>query len=116
MILKNVYASGWAATGAKGVLASTMMNAYSVADALVSDLSTFSPSETNEEVVMNPDPPHPEDPPREIQDGIKSGMVVGYDEWKAVDLEEVRRGKAVGKERERMGWEDMRRFLSNVRS
>ncbi|KAF8905843.1 FAD/NAD-P-binding domain-containing protein [Gymnopilus junonius] len=26
--LKRVYASGWAATGAKGVLASTMMNAY----------------------------------------------------------------------------------------
>lgn len=35
--LKNVYASGWAATGAKGVLASTMMDAYGVADTIISD-------------------------------------------------------------------------------
>lgn len=35
--LKSVYASGWAANGAKGVLASTMMDAYAVAATLVGD-------------------------------------------------------------------------------
>ena len=31
-VLKNVYASGWAAHGARGVLASTMVDAYGVAE------------------------------------------------------------------------------------
>jgi len=35
-----VYASGWAASGARGVLASTMLDAYAVADAILGDSHT----------------------------------------------------------------------------
>jgi adrenodoxin-NADP+ reductase len=35
--LRRVYASGWAATGARGVLAATMIDAYAVADAILAD-------------------------------------------------------------------------------
>ncbi|GLB39311.1 putative reverse transcriptase (RNA-dependent DNA polymerase) [Lyophyllum shimeji] len=35
--LHNVCASGWAATGTKGVLAATIINAYAVADTILSD-------------------------------------------------------------------------------
>ena len=41
-VLQNAYASGWASTGAKGVLASTMMNAYSVTDTIIADLKAIS--------------------------------------------------------------------------
>jgi adrenodoxin-NADP+ reductase len=130
--LKNIYASGWAATGAKGVLASTMMNAYAVADTIISDISpngeavnSSMPSYAGsggevDEVVMNPDPPHPEDPPPEIQVAVKDRLVMGYDAWEAVDDEEVRIGRMLGKGKERMRWEDARLFLStgssNIRS
>lgn len=125
-VLKNVYASGWAATGAKGVLASTMINSYATADTLLEDwmpqigatstTSRSSPSgqavlsEDLVETVLNPNS-HPEDPPQEVQDGLKEGLVSDYGDWKAVDAEEVRRGEALGKERERMGWEEARVFL-----
>jgi adrenodoxin-NADP+ reductase len=121
-VFKNVYASGWAATGAKGVLASTMMNAYSVADTILSDwfpkdgrLRTTGPSSPGlhdaAEIILNPDP-HSHDPPPEILAGLREGVVTSYEGWKAVDAEEVRRGEMVGKERERMGWEDVRQFLT----
>ncbi|KII90439.1 hypothetical protein PLICRDRAFT_52176 [Plicaturopsis crispa FD-325 SS-3] len=127
-ILKNVYASGWAATGAKGVLASTMINAYAVADQILSDwlpkgdeanttpvVPTSSPSAsvspTSEaEEIMNSNPDL-EDVNSEITAGIADGVVTEYGDWKAVDAEEVRRGETLSKERERMGWENARTFL-----
>lgn len=128
--LKNVYASGWAATGAKGVLAATMINAYAIADTIISDwiphakhfgTTPISPPPeqgvVDSEVadsVLNPDP-HPEHPPQEIVDGLKDGLVTEYHDWKAIDAEEMRRGEALGKERERMGWEEARTFLAVAR-
>jgi len=42
--------------------------------------------------------------------------MVTYEDWKKVDVEEVRRGgevgKEVGKERERMGWQEARALLA----
>ena len=64
--------------------------------------------------MMNPDP-HPEDPPPEIEDALREGLVVDYEGWKAVDAEEVERGEVIGKERERMGWEEARAFLARLR-
>ena len=81
--LKNVYASGWAATGAKGVLASTMMNAY---DTILRDTS---PTELIEEIVLNPQPDL-DDIPVEVEQGIMEGMVMQYGDWKRVDEEEIR--------------------------
>ncbi|TFK31179.1 hypothetical protein BDQ12DRAFT_694469 [Crucibulum laeve] len=129
-VLQNAYASGWASTGAKGVLASTMIDAYAVADTILTDLmpkdepvKTTPASPTREqgvadddvaEIVMNPNP-HPEDPPEEIKEALKEGMVTTYSDWKKVDEEEVRRGEVLGKERERMGWEEAREFLTKTK-
>ncbi|KAG8213887.1 hypothetical protein J3R82DRAFT_10632 [Butyriboletus roseoflavus] len=120
--LRNVYASGWSANGAKGVLATTMMDAYAVADTILSDIMSGTSVETTpareheSEVVSNTLAsnlgPHPEDPPEEIKQGIKDGLVTQYDDWGVIDAEEVRRGALLGKERERMSWEDARKFLS----
>jgi adrenodoxin-NADP+ reductase len=126
--LKNVYASGWAATGAKGVLASTMLNAYAVADTILSDwmpegelVSTTPTSPPSGQSTVDDDiaeivlssNPHPENPPQEILDGMKDGLVTEYQDWKKIDAEEVRRGEILGKERERMEWAEAQAFLSS---
>ncbi|KAI6134475.1 hypothetical protein EDD17DRAFT_1780586 [Pisolithus thermaeus] len=120
----NVYASGWAANGAKGVLASTMMDAYAVADTILSDItpgkdivqttaaSAYLSNENSADLTLNPRP-HPEDPPKEVAQGIKDGIVTQYEDWKAVDAEETRRGEIRGKERERMNWEEAKAFLTS---
>ena len=99
------YTSGWAATGAKGVLASTMMNAYGVADTIVSDWAANGWNKT-----LNLD-----EPPLEVQRALKEGLVTNYADWKKIDEEEVKRGEAIGKERERMGWVEASRFLNKYR-
>ncbi|KAI6046231.1 hypothetical protein EDC04DRAFT_2632592 [Pisolithus marmoratus] len=122
--IPNIYASGWAANGAKGVLASTMMDAYAVADTILSDItpgpervqttaaSEYLPNENSADLMLNPQP-HPEEPPKEVVQGIKDGTVTQYEDWKAVDAEEIRKGEVLGKERERMNWEDAKAFLAS---
>lgn len=118
--LSNMYASGWSANGAKGVLAATMMDAYSVADTILSDIASCSAENVTAEhgngevphTLMPSLSPHPDDPPEEIKQGIMDGLVTQYHDWNAIDAEEVRRGALLGKERERMNWEDARTFLS----
>lgn len=120
--LRNMYASGWSANGAKGVLATTMMDAYAVTGTILSDImpgtaeiDTANGEHENEAVQDTLVPnlsPHPEDPPEEVRQGIRDGLVTQYDDWNIVDAEEVRRGALLGKERERMGWEDAKKFLS----
>ena len=102
-IFNNVYTSGWAATGAKGVLASTMMNAYGVADTIISDWVL-----NGRDKALNLD----DEPPEEVQTALKEGLVTNYADWKKIDEEEVRRGEAIGKERERMGWVEASKFLN----
>jgi adrenodoxin-NADP+ reductase len=104
-IINNIYASGWAATGAKGVLASTMMNAYGVADTIISDW--IANKHAGQDKALNLD-----DPPEEVQTALKEGLVTNYADWKKIDKEEVRRGEANGKERERMGWVEASKFLN----
>lgn len=124
--VKHIYASGWAATGAKGVLASTLMDAYAVADTVISDLTLegqaagtypvsapFSPSPT--EAVMNP-MPSLDDLPQEVEDGLRKGIVIDYRDWKYVDAEEIRMGMEMGKERERMSWDEAKAYLDGRRS
>jgi len=117
-VLKNMYASGWAATGAKGVLAATMMDAYAVAETIASDWlgkgqSSIAPGlvQGDCEWEMNATP-HPDDPPPEIRNGLAEGNVLEYGDWKAVDAEEVIQGERQGKERERMGWDEVKAFLA----
>jgi adrenodoxin-NADP+ reductase len=105
--LRNVYASGWASTGARGVINSSMMNAYDVAQTIISDMEN---PPAIEEAVLNPEPPL-EDIPTEVKQGIKQRNVVQYGDWKKIDDEEIRRGEVLGKERERMLWDQAKNFV-----
>jgi adrenodoxin-NADP+ reductase len=124
--LRRVYASGWAATGARGVLAATMIDAYAVADAILADHFGDGPGggaeampvqgEAFSDDVLVSEDVDPESVPRAVEQGVKEKRVVQYDQWKKIDAEEVRRGVERGKERERMGWEEAHEFLTSARS
>ena len=117
--LKNIYTSGWAATGAKGVLASTMLNAHSLVETIISDILPGSQADSRistnlaiptapdidieADSVLNPQPDL-DDVPSLIRDARLSGAVFDYDQWKRVDDEEILRGQQKNKERERMSW------------
>ncbi|KAF8335314.1 uncharacterized protein EI90DRAFT_3280061 [Cantharellus anzutake] len=122
--IKNVYASGWAANGAKGVLASTMYDAYAVSDLLVSDHLSQQNELASEESIapsinlLQGD----QDLGTNLATGLPAFLneaskgagkrVVSYPEWKMIDEEERRRGQQMGKEKERMSWEEVNTFLS----
>jgi adrenodoxin-NADP+ reductase len=95
-VVDRVYTSGWAANGAKGVIATTMMDAYGVAERLLEDALAS-------EVSYDPGLPP------EITGSEK--RIVTYADWKRIDAEEIRRGEAVNKERERMTWLEVENFL-----
>lgn len=98
--VNGVYASGWAANGAKGVLATTLMDAYLVAERLLEDnMATGVEHPTLEPGV-----------PKELNTPDK--RVISYDDWKRIDAEEIRRGEKMQKERERMIWPEINNFLS----
>ncbi|KAF8759150.1 NADPH adrenodoxin oxidoreductase, mitochondrial [Rhizoctonia solani] len=111
--VRGVYASGWAANGARGVLASTMWNAYSVAEKILQNLAANTVPDNQPEagmiakdgIVLKGEPGLP-------LPLIEAGkLVVSYSDWKRIDNEEIRRGGEVGKERERMSWEEVMEFL-----
>ncbi len=119
--LRGVYASGWAATGARGVLASTMLDAYAVADAILADhhfsdggVSEAPVAEYSEDALVANDAVDLESVPGEVEEGVRARRVVQYDQWKKIDAEEVRRGAEMDKERERMGWEEAHEFLTST--
>ena len=106
--VKGVYSSGWASNGARGVLATTMMDAYSVAETL---LTEHFQGETDAEPpveVLNSDP-RTGAPPEVEQSTTR---IIGYNDWKQIDEEEIRRGRERKKERERMVWGDVINFLA----
>ena len=123
--LRHVYASGWAATGARGVLAATMIDAYAVADTILTDHHSSSkgsgagseviPIHHSEDVLVSDDVDL-ESVPKEIEQAVKERHVVQYDQWKKIDAEEVRRGEESSKERERMGWEEAHEFLTSTKA
>ncbi|KAI0256248.1 FAD/NAD-P-binding domain-containing protein [Lactifluus subvellereus] len=122
--LRGVYASGWAATGARGVLAATLIDAYAVADTILADyhddddgrgaVSAPLEGEAYSNDVLVAEDVDLECVPREVKEGIKERRVMEYDQWKKIDAEEVRRGTEMGKERERMGWEEAHEFLTSA--
>ncbi|KAI0253844.1 FAD/NAD-P-binding domain-containing protein [Lactifluus subvellereus] len=120
--LRRVYASGWAATGARGVLAATLIDAYAVADTILADYrddgrgAAAAPleGEAYSDNALVAEDVDLESVPREIEEGVKERRVVEYDQWKKIDAEEMRRGAEMGKERERMGWEEAHEFLTSA--
>ncbi|KAH9957370.1 hypothetical protein BC827DRAFT_1261598 [Russula dissimulans] len=95
--LRRVYASGWAATGARGVLAATMIDAYAVADAILEDHfpdrdgpGAVAPPVHSDDMLVSDDVDL-ESVPREIEKSMREKLIVRYDHWKKIDAEEVRR-------------------------
>ncbi len=84
-----------------------MMDAYSVAETLLTDHFQGEPNaESPVEVVMSD--PRPGIPPEVEQSTVR---VISYDDWMRIDEEEIRRGQERKKERERMVWTDVIKFL-----
>lgn len=106
--VKGVYCSGWASNGAKGVLATTMMDAYSVAETLLTD-HFQGEAQTESSVKVVTSDPRPGIPPEVEQSTVR---VISYDDWMRIDEEEIRRGQERKKERERMVWTDVMKFLA----
>jgi adrenodoxin-NADP+ reductase len=120
-VVNRVYTSGWAGIGARGVLATTMMNAYGVADRILGETfpETFnftSPSANAEKVDVLPFKVEDEEAPGDIEEAVKQGQITTYGDWRAVDAEEVRRGQETGKERERMEWPQARDYLQEFKA
>ncbi|EMD35974.1 hypothetical protein CERSUDRAFT_115921 [Gelatoporia subvermispora B] len=118
--VRNVYASGWASVGARGVLASTMMDAYAVTDVILRDAQGETRADgeatTVEQVEVLPREVGDDAPPPEVERALREGLVTDYEAWRMVDAEEVRRGEAMRKERERMSWDEARSFLATARA
>ncbi|KAH9032459.1 hypothetical protein EDB85DRAFT_2145576 [Lactarius pseudohatsudake] len=95
--LRRVYASGWAATGARGTLALTILDAYGVTDSILADYDYDAGAENSEDALVADD-------------------TVDLESWKKIDAEEVRCGAEMDKERERMGWEEAHDFLTRTGS
>ncbi|PCH34565.1 ferrodoxin-NADP(+) reductase [Wolfiporia cocos MD-104 SS10] len=131
--MRNVYASGWAAMGARGVLASTMMDAYAVADVIlrdafpeedvrtvnVGDVDVGAGAQTKGELGFAEDvlakDVDVDAPPPEVEAAWRRGELTDYEDWKLVNAEEIKRGQQKGKERERMGREEALAFLEGIR-
>lgn len=128
--VQNVYASGWASTGARGVLASTMMDAYSVAGTILAD--AFPEDFRKEGDVLDlvekraetkapvrqvlAKEADPDSLPEEVEVARREGNIFTYEDWKLIDAEEIRKGAERGKERERMvSFEEARTFLDVAR-
>ncbi len=60
--------------------------------------------------IMNPSS-LPDSLPPEIVHGLEGRNIVEFEDWKKVDEEETKRGQAIGKDRERMVWEEAKRYL-----
>ena len=124
--LRHVYESGWAATGARGVLASTMIDAYAVAGTILADHFGNGSGGGAEAVpvqddvysddILVSDDVDLESVPKAVEQGMKEKRVVEYDQWKKLDAEEIRCGAERGKERERMGWDEVHEFLTSARA
>ena len=87
--LPGLYVSGWLARGPNGVIATTMYDAFTAAETIMSDASSV---EGKDEL-----PPLPF-----LQDaGFGNKQIINWSDWKAIDAEERRRGALLGKEREK---------------
>ena len=97
--MPGMYVSGWLARGPVGVIASTMYDANSVADLLLADWAAQSEHSAARGLLQ--DVPAPADGlPHELRAPTKP--VVSWAGWERLDREELRRGKELGKLREKV--------------
>lgn len=101
----GMYVSGWLATGPVGVIASTMMDAFAAADAIVTDWAqkrpTFCASVGQAEAL------------RREPEALAGRRIVRYHDWLQIDAAERARGAQWGKRREKfLSVEDMLNVVS----
>ncbi|OQV18152.1 NADPH:adrenodoxin oxidoreductase, mitochondrial [Hypsibius exemplaris] len=90
---KGLYCSGWIKRGPVGVILTTMNDAYETVDSLLDDLKAG---------LINVEERKPS---REaVVEFLRSRQCdpVTFPEWEAIDAEEMKRGEAVGKPREKL--------------
>ena len=99
--VKGLYCSGWIKRGPVGVILTTMSDAYETVDSLLDDVKAD---------VLSAEEEKPDR--RDILAFLRERNCdpVTFPEWEAIDAEEVRRGEAVGKPREKLV--DIREMLS----
>ncbi|KAJ3415999.1 hypothetical protein HDV05_003596 [Chytridiales sp. JEL 0842] len=98
--MPGLYVAGWLKRGPVGVIAATMYDAFETADSLLADIQTAPQS-------SKPGFDH-------INDLLRARCVrsVDFKDWKKIDEEEVRRGDALGKPREKiLGVPDKLKFV-----
>ncbi|CAJ2513761.1 Uu.00g018800.m01.CDS01 [Anthostomella pinea] len=91
--LPGVYCAGWVKRGPTGVIASTMEDAFSTADAIAADWSSETP-------FLSTEPAHGWEGLRTEVDHDNC-RVIRWEDWKKIDKAEKERGLLVGKEREK---------------
>lgn len=96
-IISSLYVAGWLARGPVGVIASTMHDAYSVADLILEDYRAQ--SWTNKAIPSSSSHADIVDALRE-RDGNK--MIAGWQEWLRLDAYEREQGSKLGKQREKV--------------
>ena len=90
--LPGMYCSGWVKRGPAGVIANTMEDAFGTAEAIVQDWNTGQP-------FMSGDRGWDGVKPEADKRGLR---VVSWTDWKKIDNVEKERGRAKGKEREKL--------------
>jgi adrenodoxin-NADP+ reductase len=86
--IHGLYVSGWLARGPTGVIANTMYDAFSTAETIAHDATTFVwgssklPDLNRDELAGNK-------------------PIVTWADWERIDAEERKRGERLGKEREK---------------
>jgi adrenodoxin-NADP+ reductase len=91
--LGGVYCAGWVKRGPTGVIASTMQDAFSTADAIAGDWAAKAP-------FLSTQSSHGWDGLKHDVDDSKS-KVITWQDWHKIDKAEKERGHAVGKVREK---------------
>jgi hypothetical protein len=59
--------------------------------------------------ILNPSP-ELDSIPKGVGNGIRGGLITLYDDWEKRDAEEIQHVREIGKERERMGQEEVKMF------
>ena len=93
--VEGLYVAGWLATGPRGVIIDTMNTAFRVASLMAEDLKSKAPLEVKGREGLQ----------------LQQGSNVSWEDWERVENEEIRRGEAMGKPREKI-WtvEEMLKF------
>ncbi|TDZ22620.1 NADPH:adrenodoxin oxidoreductase [Colletotrichum orbiculare MAFF 240422] len=97
-VVSGIYCAGWAKRGPTGVIASTMLDAFETADSIVQDWLSglqFLRSSSSNKVAAGWDGVRAEV-------GQAASKRVSWDDWHKIDNVERERGRAAGKEREKI--------------